>query len=205
MKRLLPALAVLLSLSACSGGSDEAPAAEASPTTSAPSDATPAPTDATALSEDGDVQVWDLTGEPSDASFGIPDGETRADFSADEPRAVRFELDGGSFELDLADLTFYHEGDVFAFLSRTEELPADDLAAAYRDLIEQLDVDAATADAFEADLAEAQDDEAGQVTVSFPEEIRFGDWTVALSAAISPAAGNGILSVSSGYRPLPVS
>lgn len=153
---------------------------------------------------DGDVEVWDLTGEPSDAAFGIGEAEPRADYGSDEPRAVRFDLEGGAFQLDLSDLTFYHEGDLFAFLSRTAEIPRGDLATGYRDLLETLGVDQATADDFEAELADASSDQSGQVTVSYPDEIRFGDWTVAVSAAIAPAVGTGVLTVSAGYRPLQV-
>lgn len=206
MKRLVLVLAAtVLSVSACSSGSDGDSADGTSSSTPAPtsSSSTPAPAEASARSDVGGVQVWDLTGDPSDESFGIRD--TRADYSADKARAVRFELDGGSIELDLADLTFYHpEGDVYAFLSRTAELPAKQLAATYRDLIEQLDVDAATADTLDADLAAAPKDKPGQVSVSYPDEIRLGDWTIALSAAISPAVGTGVVTVSAGYKPLPV-
>lgn len=199
MKRLALVLAaVVVSVTACSGGSDE-------PVDATPSSASPDAPKATALSDEDGVQVWDLTGEPSDEAFGIPADPPSAAYNSDDPRPVRFELDGTTLELDLTDLTFYHpEGDIFAFLSRSDELSADQLAAAYRDVVEQLGVDDATADAFEADLAAAPTDEAGQVSVSYPDEIRFGDWTLALSAAMSPSVGTGIVTVSAGYKPLPV-
>lgn len=202
MKRSAVVLvAILMSLTACTGGGDEPSAAAPSASASASASA-PVGTDPTARSVDGDVEVWDLTGDPSDASFGIGKAEPRADYGGDEPRAVRFELEGGSIQLDLSDLTFYHEGDIFAFLSRTAEIPPDQLAEGYRDLLEALDVDRASADAFEAELAGAPTDQTGQVTVSYPDEIRLGDWTLAVSAAISPAVGTGVLTVSAGYRPL---
>lgn len=192
-------VATLLCLSACTGGADEPPAATSS---ASASESAPAGTDPAARSADGDVEVWDLTGEPSDAAFGIAEGEPRADYSGDDPRPVRFVLEGGEIELDLADLTFYHQDDLFAFLSRTAEIPPDQLAAGYRDVLEALDADLETADAFEADLADASPDQTGQVSVSYPDEIRLGDWTVAVSAAIAPAVGTGVLTVSAGYRPL---
>ena len=194
-------VATLLCLTACTGGADEPSAATPTPTASA-SESAPAGTDPAARSADGDVEVWDLTGEPSDAAFGIAEGEPRAGYSGDDPRPVRFVLDGGEIEVELADLTFYHQDDLFAFLSRSAEIPPDQLAAGYRDVLEALDADLETADAFEADLADASSDQAGQVSVSYPDEIRLGDWTVAVSAAIAPAVGTGRLTVSAGYRPL---
>ena len=88
--------------------------------------------------------------------------------------------------------------------SRPTLIPPDQLAAGYRDVLEALDADLGTADAFEADLADASPDQTGQVSVSYPDEIRLGDWTVAVSAAIAPAVGTGVLTVSAGYRPLAV-
>lgn len=200
MKRLALLLAaVVLSVSACSGSSDDTDEkATASPSASA---TTQAPA-ATALSQDGDTDVWDLSGAPTREGFGIVPPAENADYSG-AARPVRFTVADDAFELDLKDLTFYAtEKDSFAFLSRTEELAPDDLTAAYRDVLEQLGVDDATADSFEADLEDAPTDEAGNVTVSYPDEIRLGDWTFAVGAAISPAAGSGVVTLSGGHRPV---
>ena len=199
MKRLALVLAAaVVSVGACSTSpdrSDDEPSPPASTSSATPS------VEATALSQDGDTDVWDLSDAPTREGFGIVPPQENADYSG-TTRPVRFTVSGDSFELDLKDLTFYGTKDeTYAFLSRTEELEPDDLVATYREALDQLGVDDATADTFESELDAAPTDEAGNVSISYPDEIRLGDWTFAVAAAISPAAGTGVVTLSGGHRP----
>ena len=201
MKRLALVLAAaVVSVAGCSASTDDS-ADEPSPSATT-SSSTPA-VEPTALSQDGGTDVWDLSAAPTREGFGIvPRGEN-ADYSS-TTRPVRFVVGDDAFEVDLKDLTFYAtQGDSFAFLARTDELAPGDLTAAYRGALEQLGVDDATADTFEAELEDAPTDEPGNVSISYPDEIRLGDWTFAVGAAISPAAGTGVVTLSGGHRPQP--
>ncbi|WIE81395.1 hypothetical protein [Curtobacterium sp. MCSS17_016] len=82
----------------------------------------------TARTQDGDVEVWDLTGVPSAKKYGIDAGTTKhthvGAYSSGEPRKVRLMLaDGKAVTMHARDLIFdYWDADTTSTDSKTGEV-----------------------------------------------------------------------------------
>lgn len=170
---------VLIILSACGGE-----------TVTSDRDRAPEPIDATAYSKVDGVETWDLTGEPSDVALGIDADSSAGIFETDEPRTVRIVLPGRTVETQAVLVSFYDGGNNYTFGVRTAQLKPEPLTEAFRDLLGQLDVDAAPADDFAQKMAAAPSDQSERINVG-SDSVVLGGWSVSVAAGIAPLAGSG--------------
>lgn len=177
-RRLAAAGLALVCLSACGGSATE-------------------PIDATAYSTVDGVETWDLTGEPSDAAFGIDGDSSAGIYETDEPRAVRVVLPGRTIEVEanLVDFRRGGSGD-YTFRASTPQLEPEPLTAELRDVLGQLGMQDASADRFAREVAAAPRDQPEPIEIGVgvgEEATDFGQWSVAPSVTFTPLAGRGRL------------
>jgi hypothetical protein len=183
VSRRLAALGLaLIIVSACGGSASE-------------------PIDATAYSQVDGVETWDLTGEPSDAAFGIEGDSSAGIYETDEPRAVRVVLPGRTIEMDAVLVSFYNGGNNFTFGVRSAQIAPEPLTAAFREALGQLDVDTAPADDLAQQMAATPADQVEQIDVG-AESVVLGGWSVGAAAGITPLAGSGRVIFSGSWPPV---
>lgn len=191
--RLAAAGLVLVILSACGG----------EPVTSDLDRPNP-PIDATAYSKAEGVETWDLTGEPSDAAFGIEGKASTAIYETQKPRRVRIVLQGRTVETE-ANLVDFRRGGTgdYTFRVSTPQLATEPLTAAFRDVLGQLDLDEAAADRLTEQVTAAPADQPEPIKVGTGEEVAdLGQWSVAPSATFTPLAGLGRVVLAGASLPL---
>lgn len=191
MRRLLLALIALPLLTACIGVNmnDNDP------------DDKPTPT---ARSTVDGVEVWDLQGPPTATAFGISEDSIAGIYETDQPRTVRFVLPGGTeLRVDATLVSFEKsgEGDAAHFYVgiRTEELNPDELVAAYRDVLEQLNVSTTAADQVAAEIAAAPDDQTERIAVG-SDQVTLGSLKIGAQAGMAPIAGSGRVIIGGSWQ-----
>jgi hypothetical protein len=148
---------------------------------------------ATAHSTVDGVETWDLTGEPSDAAFGIDGGKATAIYETEEPRTVRIVLPGRTVKVE-SDLVDFRRGgsDDYTFRVSTPQLEQEPLTGRFRDVLGQLDLDASPADDLDRKAAAAPADQSEVIEVGVGDDTAtLGDWSVAPSATFTPLAKRG--------------
>lgn len=191
MRRLLLALIALPLLTACIGVNmnDNDP------------DDKPTPT---ARSTVDGVEVWDLQAAPTATAFGISEDSISGIYETDEPRTVRFVFPGGTeLTVDATLVSFERsgEGDAAHFYVgiRTAELEPDELVAAYRDVLEQLNVSTTAADQVAAEIAAAPDDQTERISVG-SDAVTLGSLKLGAQAGMAPIAGSGRVIIGGSWQ-----
>lgn len=180
--RLAAAGSMLIILSACGGA-----------TVTSDQDRPTPSIDATAHSTVDGVETWDLTGQPSDAAFGIEADSATAVYESQGARPVRIVLGDRTVETDanLVDFRRGGSGD-YTFRVSTPQLESDPLTTEFRTLLDQVGLDAAAADRFARQVAAAPPDQPEKIEVGTGDDTTtFGHWSVAPSATFTPLAGLG--------------
>lgn len=191
VSRRLAALGlVLIIVSACGGE-----------TVTSDLDRVPEPIDATAYSEVDGVETWDLTGKPSDTAFGIDDDSSAGIYETNKPRTVRVVLPGRTVEMEAVLVSFYNGGNNYTFGVRSAQLKPEPLTEAFRQVLDQLDVDIAPADDFVQRVAAAPADQSERINVG-ADSVLLGEWSVDATAGIAPLAGSGRVIFSGSWPPL---
>lgn len=188
MRRFLIPLVALLMLAACNGEDMN-------------DKDSPDPTARTTV--DG-VEVWDLTGDPSAAAFGIPEDSSDGSYETQKPRTVRLELPGGtSLTVKATLVSFYRSGRgdaaTFTLGVRTAQLEPETLVTDYRDILTQLKVSTDAADKLADQIAAAPDDQTERINVG-SEEVTLDGLAIGAQAGLAPIAGSGRIIVGGSWR-----
>ena len=182
--RLLPSF--LLLLLACSAGC----------VTVTPRDGDrPEPAEPLAREIDGDVEIWDLTGAPSDAAFGIAEESSAGIYRTDEPRTIVLRLsDGDELRVEAPLISFSRfrgsDGDNFTVGIRGATVEPELLDEQLRSIVGQLGSSPDLVDDFTAEGEGAPDEQTERIVFSSPSA-RFGELEIGVQANLAPIAGAG--------------